>query len=923
MTKIPEKIKNPHSIEVKEVFQILKSSPAGLSREQVNENLETYGQNIIEAGGGINALQLILRQLKSPLIYLLAGASIISLLTGHYADAVIIAVVIILNTILGFFQEYKAEQALESLRKMTNPKARVLRDNRTEQIDASNLVPGDILILETGDRIAGDARLIQCQDLEVDESILTGESEPILKQTDPVKEDSALGDRINMVWISTTVTGGRGKAVVVATGMESQLGQIAEQVQTAGGEETPLQKRMSRLGMFLGFAGVGFAVLVFLLGLLTGYEFLEMLLFSVAVAVSAIPEGLPAVISVTLALGVQRMARRKAVIRSLPAVETLGSTTVICSDKTGTITKNEMTVKSIFTGGTDYNVSGEGYSIKGDVSTINKEDKENHRGPLNLLSLAGILANNAQILEEKEGISLSGSPTEKAILACSVKAFAGDMKMITGVAKVKRLSEIPFSSSSKYMAVSVGTEDLKVLETGSFFPVTEGELIFVKGAPERIIQFCDKIHFGEGEVELDLKLREEILAKNEALGSQALRVIAAGYKRVSKNHGDLDNKDIEEGLTFLGLWGMIDPPREDAIEAIKEAKQAGIRVVMITGDHAVTASAIAHIVGIAPKGRNAVSGPEIDSSTDEELVKAAFETGVFARVSPTHKLRILKALKEHGEIVAMTGDGVNDAPALKGADIGVAMGITGTEVAKGASDMILLDDNFATLVHAVEEGRGIFENLQRVIFFLLTTNLGEIITLAVGLILGLPLPLTAIMILWINLVTDGACTIPLGVEPREKDLLKYPPRSPGEPVIGMDLLFRLLILSAIMATGTLVLFTQELETTTMEHSRTMAFTALAAFQWFQAFTARSKNKSIFKLGLFSNRWLLIGVGSAMLLQLFAIYTPWGRLIFNTVPLNPVDWLLILGVTSTIWIIDEILKALRVYQGIGTRRRKPL
>ena len=881
---------NWHALDISQAMDRIGSSREGISEQSADERRERYGRNVLEEQKGVSPFTLILKQLKSPLIYLLVGAAVVSVIPGHYADAVVIGAVIVLNTLLGFFQEYRAEQALESLRKMTSPSARVLRDGGVRTIEAADVVPGDVLVLETGDRIAADARIIASDDLEVDEAILTGESEPILKHTEPIDANAALGDRKNMVWTSTSVTGGRGRALAVATGMESQLGEIAGEVQTATSGETPLQKRMGRLGTILGIAGLAFAAAIFGIGLLFGYELIEMALFAVAVAVSAIPEGLPAVISVTLALGVQRMARRNAVIRSLPAVETLGSTTVICSDKTGTITRNEMTVTQILAGGRRYTVTGAGYSVEGEITPDGHETLPPDSDSLQLLLEVGVLANNARVSNDEEG-RLEGSPTEKAILACAAKGAGDEWKRI---GSRRRVDEIPFSSKSKYMATLVENGD-------------GGAAVYLKGAPERVLDFCSHAIVDGERREITEDLRTSILSANEEMAADALRVIAGAVRREEPGRREIEPGDVEQGLTFAGLWGMIDPPREDAVAAIKEARSAGIRTVMITGDHAITAAAVAHLAGIAPEGSKAVTGPELDNMSDEEIVRAARDVGVFARVSPSNKLQILKALRNDGEVVAMTGDGVNDAPALKGADIGVAMGITGTEVAKGASDMILLDDDYATIVHAVEEGRVIFNNLQRVIFFLLATNLGEILTLAAGLVLRLPLPLTAVMILWINLITDGACTIPLGVEPRHREVLEQPPRDQSEPILGGAILIRLALVALVMAAGTVLLFVYELRNTTLEHARTIAFTTLAAFQWFQALNARSDRESLFTVGPFSNRWLLLGLGVAVSLQLLVIYTGLGQLVFGTVALRLVDWGLIVGVTATIWIADEVRK----------------
>jgi len=879
-----------HALQHSEALEYLESTQSGLSEQSAHDRRSLYGANVLEEREGVSPVTIVLKQLKSPLIYLLAGAAIVSIIPGHYIDAAVIAAVIILNTILGFVQEYRAEQALDSLRKIASPNARVLRDENVTVVDAAEVVPGDILVLETGDRIAADARMISSEDLEIDESVLTGESEPILKHIDPVEEKAALGDRKNMVWTSTSVVGGRGRAVVTATGMKSKLGEIAGDVQTTVSGQTPLQKRMNRLSTILGIAGLSFAGLVFGIGLLTGYELFEMALFSVAVAVSAIPEGLPAVISVTLALGVQRMARRNAIIRSLPAVETLGSTTVICSDKTGTITRNEMTVTHVWAGCRKWAVTGSGYSAEGDIVAEGHEPSEDERKALKMLLSIGVYANNASLIREKEEHRFEGSPTEKAILVCSAKGEGG----LDNIDGRHRIDEIPFSSKTKYMAA--------LIEGGD-----SGREVYLKGAPERVLDFCTHA-FVEGEQrKLTDELRNEISGMNEAMASDALRVIGAAIRSMDSAVELIEPGDVESGLTFVGLWGMIDPPREKAVEAIRRAYRAGIRTVMITGDHATTAAAIAHQAGIAAEETRAVTGPELDEMSNEEIVHAAFDSGVFARVSPSNKLQILEALRESGEIVAMTGDGVNDAPALKGADIGVAMGITGTEVSKSASDMILLDDDYATIVHAVEEGRVIFNNLQRVIFFLLATNLGEILTLAACLIIGLPLPLTAVMILWINLVTDGACTVPLGIEPRHEDVLDKPPRDRLEPILGKPLLARLGIISLVMAAGTVVLYMLELRITTLEHARTIAFTTLAAFQWFQAFNARSSTQSILSVGLFSNRPLLIGLGAAIGLHLMVIYTGFGQSVFQTTPLRLLDWAILLAVAGTVLLVDELRK----------------
>ncbi|HER34847.1 MAG TPA: HAD family hydrolase, partial [Halothiobacillaceae bacterium] len=733
-----------HTQSEQALFQKLGSGEQGLQTVEVRHRLEKFGRNALEAEETVSVVKLVAKQLHSPLIYLLLGAAALSLATGHAIDAAVIAGVVLLNTILGASQEYKAGRALGALRELAAPHAKVIRDGREVEIHSEEIVPGDILSLETGDLVGADARVIQGVELHANESALTGEVEPVHKVPGVVEADSPLAERRNMVWMSTAVTAGRGRVVVVGTGMDTELGRIAGQVRQAGREQTPLQRRMARLGVILGAAGVGLAVLIFLLGLLRGYELVEMLLFAVAVAVSAIPEGLPAVISVTLALGVQRMARRNAIIRHLPAVETLGSTTVICSDKTGTITRNEMTVTALWTPAGTYVVTGSGLEATGEVHPEGEPDQGGELSDdIRTLLRIGLLCNNASLARQDDGWSIMGTPTEGAILIAAHKARM-DVEELFGAQP--RLAEVPFSSEHKYMAT------LHSAQTG-------GTVAMVKGAPDRVLGFCTHVLIEGQTVDLTDERRAQIEAANQGFAGQALRVVAGAIRPLPRESEELKREDIEEGLVFVGLWAMVDPPRPEAIQAVADAQGAGIRVVMITGDHAVTAQAIARQAGIIGDDSGKVlTGRDIDAMTPEQLQERVKSVSVFARVSPAHKLQILRAMKANGEIVAMTGDGVNDAPALKGADIGVAMGRGGTEVAKEAADMVLADDDFATIVYAVEDGRVTFSNLQRVVFFLITTNLGEIITLVAALMIGLPLPLTAIMILWINLVTDGACT---------------------------------------------------------------------------------------------------------------------------------------------------------------------
>jgi P-type Ca2+ transporter type 2C len=881
-----------HSLSIEETFEKLKSSKEGLSDSEAKERLEKYGKNELEDKEKVSVIKIIWKEINNPLIYLLLAASIVSILTDHIIDAGVIFAIVILNTAMGTWQEYRAEEAISALKQLTSPKAKVLRDGEEKEIENTEVVPGDIIIAKSGDKISADARLIKANELETDESIFTGESESVAKGTEKLKEGIPVSEKKNMVWMSTTVTNGKARAIVVATGMKTETGKIAAKVSETEREKTPLQKKLNKLGKYIGGGAVFFAGAIFVAGYLMGYDTIEMLLYSVAAAVSAIPEGLPAVISITLAIGIRRMAARKSIIRRLPAVETLGSTTVICSDKTGTITKNEMTVIRIFSDGKIYKITGEGYNPEGKFTPEDDKDENiNDEMPESLEKLLqiGTLANDSKLKKaENERWSIEGAPTEGAILVASEKA-GSDYKKLRK--EKERIAEIPFSSKRKYMA--------------TLHKDKKGNNIFVKGAPETILDFCSKYFEGNKVKDLTEEKRKELNKINEELAGEALRVIAGAFKETDKS--ELSKEDVEKDLIFAGFWGIMDPPREEAIDAIKKCKDAGIRVIMMTGDNSKTASAIASQVQISQKDDETVTGNDIEKMEDNELEKKIEKVNVFARVTPSHKLKILKALKAKGEIVAMTGDGVNDAPSLKGADIGVAMGQSGTDVAKEASDMVLTDDNFATIVNAIEEGRLIFNNLRNVIFFLVTTNLGEIILLTSAIIFNLPLPLTAVMILWVNLVTDGPFAPAIGVEPKHYDLLKDKPRDPKENIITKAFFIRMLILAHVMGGGALFIYLFTLDNDNFEYARTVTFTMLAVFQWANAFNARSETQSIFQIGLFSNKWILIANAIVMVLQLGVIYTPFGNKIFGTVPIELSDWGLIIAISFTILIADELRK----------------
>jgi Ca2+-transporting ATPase len=885
-----------HALTAEEALKRLSSGLAGLDPGQAATVLEEQGPNELQAAREVTLLELALHQLRSPLIYMLIAAAALSLVAGHPIDASVIAAVVVLNTIIGVTQEFRAGKALDALRQLSAPRARVLRADDVVVVPAGEVVIGDVLILETGDRVAADARVIDSTDLQIDESALTGESDPVEKVSKPLDEAMQMADRVNMLWMSTPVTGGRGTAVVVATGMDTVIGDIAASVQEAGQDETPLQRRLARLGTLIGGAAITVAVLIFGLGMLRGFEVVEMLLFSVAAAVSAIPEGLPAVISVVLAIGVRRMAEHNAIVRRLPAVETLGSTTVVCSDKTGTITRNQMTVRRMWAAGRYYDVSGEGFDPAGEIVIAEDEPKTPEEdAPLSRLLLVGALANNAIHEHAGDGWLVEGNPTEGALLVAAAKS---GLDVREAQRAHGRTSELPFSSERKLMA------------TANDGP--EGPELHVKGAPERILERCDRMLTDEGVVELTAELRESVVEAAASLADDALRVVAAAYRPLEVRADSVAEDDVESELIFLGLWGLLDPPRPEAVEAIKVAKNAGVRVVMITGDHAATATAISRRAGIVTGDERTVTGEDLDAMDDEQLRAAVDDIAVYARVSPHHKYRVVQALQASGHVVGMTGDGVNDAPALRQADIGIAMGRSGTEVAKEAADMVLADDNFATIVEAMRRGRVIFSNLRRAVFFLVTTNLGEVLTLTAALVLGMPLPLTAVMILWVNLVTDGMCTIPLGLEPSHAGVMKRGPRDPSEGVIDRLTLTRIVGLAPVIAAGTLGHFAFTLSTSSYEHARTIAFTTLVAFEWFRALSTRSQDEMIWEIGLFSNRWLLGGIGIAVVLQVIVIHWPPAQTAFQTTSLSAAEWLRCLAVASSVFFVDEAVKAMRAW-----------
>lgn len=866
----------------------------GLSADEASRRLAQQGPNDLGLEAGTGWPALVLSQLANPMVYLLAGAGVVSLLAGKSFDAIVIVLIVLANVAIGAFQEYRAETALAALRRMSSPRARVIRGGETQLIDATHVVVGDVLALETGDRVPADARLMTVTELRVDESALTGESDPVDKSVDAVPALTPLADRTCMVFSSAPVVAGRATALVTATGMQTVVGEIAGRVRSAQRQHTPLQGQLATLSIRMGVLSVVAALVIFVLGVVRGEALVEMLIFAVAAAVSAIPEGLPTVVSVSLALGVQRMARRHAVVRRLAAVETLGGCTVICTDKTGTLTRNEMTVTRLWAGEAEFTVTGEGFSPEGRI--VPGGTGASATEALSTLLAIGQSANNASLEHGPDGRwHVKGSPTDGALLAV---AFKGPLGYQTTAQDAERIDELPFSSTTRYMATLDRT--------------AAGVRLHVKGAPERILASCDRMLLGRAAVPLTDELRAAVLAQQEAFADDALRVVAAAYHEMPPTAATATREDAEGGCVFVGLWGLMDPPRAGAAQAVAAAQRAGISVKMVTGDHAATGAAIARRVGILSADAPAqavVTGMELDTPDQATLAARIRDIAVFSRVEPRHKIRIVEVLQGLGEVVSMTGDGVNDAPALKRADIGVAMGITGTEVSKEAADMVLADDDFSTIVSAVETGRVIYGNLQRVVAFLVTVALGQVLAIVASQIIGWPLPITPLMVLWANLVVASVLTIPLGIEPRNDDVLDLPPRAPQAHIIDRRAAWRVTIGSVLKAGGMLGVFGYFHGSYPVIHAQTMAFTTLVAFEWGQAIGSRSWSVPVWRLGLFSNPSLIVGLVAGVVLQWLAVSSPTAEGILGTEPLGLAEWGIALAVGSTGLLASVVMTAL--------------
>ncbi|MDD8031379.1 MAG: calcium-transporting P-type ATPase, PMR1-type [Acidobacteriota bacterium] len=856
----------------------------GLSSGQVAQNLERYGLNQLQEAKGRSPLSVFLAQFKSFLIWVLIAAAIISGFLGEWVDALAIIAIVILNAILGFIQEYRAEKSLAALKKMAAPLTKVIRNGELQQIPAQEVVPGDLLELEAGDHVAADARIVyHTPNFSVHEAALTGESTPVFK-TGAILDDveAPLADRANMVYAGTSVSSGKARAIVVATGMSTELGQIARMIQDITLETTPLQRKLEQFGRWIVYLCFFVVGLIFLLEWLRGGELIQVFLTAVSLAVAAIPEGLPAVVTIALALGVQRMVKRHALIRKLPSVETLGSATIICSDKTGTLTRNEMTVKAVYADGQLFSITGTGYAPVGefrlDGNRINPKD---FPGLIKTLH-CGTLCNSAKLVEDNGRFRIIGDPTEGALLSLASKAGISQEKLEVSQ---ELIEEIPFDSERKMMTM-VRRND------GGF-------VAYVKGAPDILLKNCSYIFENGQERPLTKEDLNRILEINDSLAEKAMRILACAYRKLSSLPEKLEAASIEKDLVFAGLVAMIDPPRPEVIQAVAACKMAGIKPIMITGDHKATAVAIAKELGMLEEGALALSGEEFDRLKPEDYQNLVDKIQVYARVTPEHKLRIVKAWKAKGEVVAMTGDGVNDAPAVKEADIGVAMGLTGTDVTKEVSDMVVTDDNFASIVAAVEEGRAIYDNIKKFVHYLLSCNLAEVMVMFFSSLIGWPVPLLPIQILWVNLVTDGFPALGLGFEPTEPDIMNRPPRKPNEPIIDRKRISLMTGQSLFIALCTLLAFSYVMfvENAGIERARTAAFIVLSVSQLFHALNCRSQMKSLFELGFFSNLKLICAVLVSLVLQFLVVYVPAFQTIFKTQSLSLIDWLLVLILSS--------------------------
>lgn len=886
---------------VEESLSALSVSHEGLSKEEAERRLQQYGPNQLEEEAKKPFWKKLVEQFVDPMIIILLVASIFSAVTGEAVDAMIIISIVVVNAILSLSQEGKAEEAIAALKKMSSPKAKVLRDGRRVEVNSEDLVPGDMVILETGDIVPADLRLIESSNLKIDEASLTGESVPVEKDATALYEGEVqIGDRENMAFSSTIVSYGRGQGVVVATGEETEIGRIATSIASVEEEETPLQRKLAGLSKSLAILLVAVCALVFGVGLLYKMDPKEMFMTSISLAVAAIPEGLPAIVTIVLSIGMGRMAKKHAIVKKLLAVETLGTTTVICSDKTGTLTQNEMTVTNVFVAGEDYKVSGTGYEPVGSFTKEGADvEAKSIPGSRELFAIAA-LTNDARLEKTESGVHMMGDPTEGALVTLAEKA---GYPQETLNKEFPRVEELPFDSTRKMMSTL----------HESFVPGMITSL--TKGAPDIVLDRCNSVLMENEIVPLTPELKETILAQNSTYARQALRVLAYAYRTFEAMPEDVSPESVETNMTFVGLTGMIDPARPEVRDAIRECKSAGVVPVMITGDYLETAFAIAKDLGIAEDQSQAIMGADLNKMSEEELRQCVKEKRVFARVSPENKVQIVTALKQNGHIAAMTGDGVNDAPAIKKADIGIAMGITGTDVAKNTAEVILTDDNFATIVGAVEEGRIIYENIKKFVGFLLSCNIGEVLIVFLAIVLNLPVPLLPIQLLWLNLVTDSFPALALGVEKGEKGMMEEPPRDPKEPILDRELTITVAIQSIAITAATLGAYLIGLSRFGQSEvglmtARTMAFATLILSELLRSYSARSINSTVFHIGVFSNKTLVKATAFSFFLMVVVMYVPFLERLFKLVDLGVNEWIVVLIASFIPFVLGEMQKLIR-------------
>ncbi len=906
-----------HALEAEEVLQQLRApSEKGLSTAEAEQRLSDFGPNELTEAPGTTFWQMLWEQFANFVVILLIVAAIISAVLGDFVEAAAIMAIVILNAALGVFQERRAEQSLAALRKLAAPDALVLRDGSRRPIPASQVVPGDIVLLDAGNYVPADIRLLEAINLRVEEAALTGESVPVQKDaTSRLESDIPLGDRKNTVFMGTMVNYGRGRGVVVATGMRTQIGMIAEMLQSVVQEPTPLQRRLDQLGRSLGWAALAVCGLVFLVGWLQGYNPLDMFIIAVSLAIAAVPEGLPAVVTISLALGMREMIKRNALIRRLSSVETLGSATVICSDKTGTLTQNEMTATAMWVNGQSFEITSNGYSPQGEFLVDGKPiDPVDYQAALTTLWIAA-LNNDADIevsgsSDMRQTYRMVGDPTEGALIVAAAKAGARAKDLNLAYPRVQ---EIPFDSARKRMTTvhvlhEPRTEDLSPFADED--PKDRDYVITVKGAPDVVLDLCTHYQrMDDYAIPLDQAKREAILSANDRMTEGALRVLGMAYRVVTGRPEEITPENLEHDLTFVGLVGMIDPPRSEVPPALEKGRKAGIRTIMITGDYPRTAQAIAESIGLMQAGHHVLTGPELNKMDDNALEDQVEETDVYARVSPEHKLRIVEALQANGEVVAMTGDGVNDAPSIKRADIGIAMGITGTDVAKESADMVLTDDNYASIISAVEQGRVIYSNIRKFVYYLLSCNLAEIATIFIGTLVTRSSPLTAIQLLWLNLITDGAPALALATEKGDPDIMDHPPRPTSEPIINRFMQAGIAIQTVAITAATLTAYFIGLSLfpDQIEIAETMAFVSLSLSELLRAYTARSERLPVHKIGIFSNRLMNYAVIFSGILLLAVVYVPFLNPVFDTVPLSWDQWRYVLPLLFIPAIAAELTK----------------